>query len=96
MPLNVGGGLCSTDNFQNLMDCSLYRPRNFQKISSKSIHYKQTLSKTVSPDRDNYAKLFKAHAIKCHYDDNIIYNFFYTVAVSRSLIIFLLMRGTKK
>ena len=36
--MNVGGGLRSTDNFQNLIDSSLYYPRHFQKISSKSVH----------------------------------------------------------
>ena len=38
LPLNVGGGLLSTDNFQNLIDSSLYHHRHFQKISSKSIY----------------------------------------------------------
>ena len=36
--LGVGGGLRSKNNFQNLMDCFLYRPRHFQKISLKSVH----------------------------------------------------------
>ena len=38
LPLNDGGGLCSTDNFQNLIDWSLYHLWHFQKISSKSVH----------------------------------------------------------
>ena len=38
LPLNVGRGLHSTKNFQNLMACSLYYPWHFQKISSKSVH----------------------------------------------------------
>ena len=36
--LGVGRGLHSEDDFQNLMDCSLYHPQALQKISSKSIH----------------------------------------------------------
>ena len=36
--MNIRGGVCSTDNFQNLMVSSLYHPRHFQKISLKSVH----------------------------------------------------------
>ena len=57
----------SADNFQNVMDCSLYHPRYFQKISSKFVHNflhkvvdrqtnkqtHKTLSKTESVCRDN-------------------------------------------
>ena len=51
LPLNVGGGLCFTDNFQNLMDCSLYHSRHFQKILSKSVH--NFLSKVVDRQTTN-------------------------------------------
>ena len=36
--LGIGRDLCSTDDFQNPMDCSLYHPWPLQKISSKSVH----------------------------------------------------------
>ena len=46
--MKVGGGLRSTDNFQNLINWSLYHPRHFQKISSKSIHNLPTATLTAS------------------------------------------------
>ena len=48
--MNVGGGLRSTDNFQNLIDSSLDHPRHFQKISSKFVH--KFLRKVVNRQTD--------------------------------------------
>ena len=36
--LGVSGDLCLTDDFQNLMEYSLYYPRSLHKISLKSVH----------------------------------------------------------